>query len=267
MNSAQRDLWRRIQAHRFPEAFATRLAQEQDWTPATVGKAIEEYRRFLFLCTEAGHPCTPSKAVDEVWHTHLVFTRNYWHDLCRDTLGKELHHDPGGGAAGESEKFIDQYGETLASYRRFFGPTPVDLWPQPQGAVELPHHPTKRRAITTVLLLLAGTVMIGAAGGIWVLPVFLGGFVLILFLALRNASSGNKRQDPSGDSSGSGLDGGSSGGDSGHHHHGGGHDAGHSHCGGGSHCGSGGDSGGDGGSGGGSSCGSGCGSGCGGGGD
>lgn len=35
----------------------------------------------------------PSQAVDEAWHEFILMTRSY-HDFCRRTLGRFLHHVP-----------------------------------------------------------------------------------------------------------------------------------------------------------------------------
>lgn len=134
MNPDQCTLWQRIQAHVLDDPqsaspFSLRLATENRWQPGFTRRAIEEYRRFAFLAVAAGHPVSPSEAVDQVWHLHLLYTRDYWGEFCPKTLGAPLHHGPSRGGAVEVEKFADWYGKTLASYRGFFGEPPADLWP------------------------------------------------------------------------------------------------------------------------------------------
>lgn len=114
-----------------PLDFTRRLARENGWQLAHAVRAIDEYRRFVWLAMRAGHPVTPSPAVDEVWHLHLCYTRSYWDELCGRVLGRPLHHDPTRGGAAEGAKFVDWYTRTLASYRRHFGEPPRDLWPPP----------------------------------------------------------------------------------------------------------------------------------------
>lgn len=127
----------RIESFRLDEPgaalpFTSRLAREQGWSHALAGRVVREYRRFLVLAVEAGHPVTPSEAVDQAWHLHLVYTRSYWQRLCRETLGCELHHEPTSGGAVETGKFTDWYERTLESYRRIFGEdAPQDIWPDP----------------------------------------------------------------------------------------------------------------------------------------
>lgn len=107
---------------------SARLSDEQDWTPEFTARAIEEYKRFMFLATVAGHAVTPSHVVDEVWHMHLIYTRSYWEELG-DILGRLIHHDPGTGGKGDQSKFQAQYNRTLEAYRKFFGSQPPeDIW-------------------------------------------------------------------------------------------------------------------------------------------
>ena len=113
-------------------SFTSRLAREQAWTHAFAAQVIHEYQRFIALAMISGHPVTPSEEVDQAWHLHLVYTRSYWHDLCRDTLKKDLHHGPTKGGKNEGEKFHDWYGKTLDSYLRVFGSLPPEnIWPSP----------------------------------------------------------------------------------------------------------------------------------------
>ena len=113
--------------------FTTRLAREQGWTHAFAGRVVLEYKRFVGLAMVAGHPVSPPEAVDQAWHLHLVYTKSYWQDMCRDLLGKELHHMPTTGGAEESEKFDDWYARTLESYRTYYhSHPPAEIWPSPE---------------------------------------------------------------------------------------------------------------------------------------
>lgn len=128
-------LWERIRSFELddPEAaltFSGRLARENGWTLEFALRAIEEYKRFIFLLCTAGHPCTPSDEVDQVWHLHLLYTRSYWQEFCAHVLQREIHHGPTLGGAQEQDKFTDWYARTKASYiTRFAEEPPTDLWP------------------------------------------------------------------------------------------------------------------------------------------
>lgn len=139
MNDAQTRLWHQLDAFPLDEPessfpYSRKLARENDWSPAYTLRVIREYRRFVLLAMTAGHPVSPSDAVDQAWHLHLTYTRSYWDGLCRQTLGRPLHHEPSRGGAGETAKFASWYAQTLASYRAIFGEEPpADIWPATAG--------------------------------------------------------------------------------------------------------------------------------------
>jgi hypothetical protein len=104
---------------------------------------IEEYKRFAFLAVVADHQVTPCDAVDQAWHLHLTYTRDYWERFCPEVLGRSLHHGPTAGGAAEAQRYFEQYAATLKSYEAVFGPAPADLWPS--AARRLIEDPRARR--------------------------------------------------------------------------------------------------------------------------
>ena len=135
MDTKQTLLYQKILAFEFddPETtrtFVSRLEEANGWSADFAARALLEYRRFLFLAMVTGHTVCPSDEVDEVWHLHLQYTRQYWQTLCRDVLGRPLHHEPSRGGADECAKHRQMYTATLRSYRQIFGEQPpADLWP------------------------------------------------------------------------------------------------------------------------------------------
>ncbi len=110
-------------------SFAMRLARENRWNIEFAHRCIDEYKRFLYLAARAPHRVTPSDAVDQVWHQHLVYTENYWSDLCANVLPSPLHHGPTRGGKAERVRHVDQYEQTLETYQQYFGAPPSDIWP------------------------------------------------------------------------------------------------------------------------------------------
>lgn len=135
MTASDTDLWHRIAAHTIgpPDAsltFAARLARENRWSLAHAERVIGEYRRFCYLAVTTGHQVTPSDAVDQAWHLHLTYSRDYWDVFCPQVLGADLHHGPTKGGAAERGRFYRQYAETLAAYEAAFDEVPpADIWP------------------------------------------------------------------------------------------------------------------------------------------
>ncbi|MEM7010945.1 MAG: TIGR04222 domain-containing membrane protein [Verrucomicrobiota bacterium] len=152
MNASDLGLWEKLQRFEFDEdadavfSFRSRLAEENGWTLEFATRAIDEYRKFVFLAMRAGHMVTPSEEIDEVWHLHLIYTQSYWARMCGEILGKPLHHHPTAGGSAEGNKFWDCYEQTLASYERFFGePAPADIWPAAAERFRGRSAPKKRR--------------------------------------------------------------------------------------------------------------------------
>jgi hypothetical protein len=281
MTPEQSALWNQLAGFSFDDPgsafpFSQRLALENGWSREFAARAIEEYRRFLFLSAVSGHLCTPSDEIDQVWHLHLCYTKSYWHDLCRDLLGREIHHGPTRGGEAEDTRYRLAYKATLASYRSLFnGDPPGALWP------EVAERFDRRRRFRRVdlarswvfekpnplrvfgVLVALGAISLAAckedAFGDPMMPIYAFGvaasvgILAILIRAVRGGRGGRRSsRRKSGCGSCSTWIGGSSCGS-------GGADSGHD--------GDGNDGQNDGGGGGGSGCGSSCGSGCGGGGD
>ena len=197
--------------------FSERLARENGWSVRFAEQAIEEYRKFCFLAVHAGHPVTPSEEVDQVWHLHMLYSRHYWDTLCRDTLAMSLHHGPTQGGAAEGRKYHEWYEDTLASYRRYFGGPPEDLWPAARERFD-PRNDfvrVNRRNVVTLdrALLRRGAIAAVLGGGVLAMahafaqaesaarPARAGGVmlavVLVVVLALVGAAAArSKRQAP-----------------------------------------------------------------------
>lgn len=110
--------------------FTERLARENGWSAVHAGRVFYEYKRFCFLAATSGHMVTPSDAVDQAWHLHLTYSRDYWQRFCPHVLGRELHHEPTKGGPDQRHLHFEQYAETLKSYEAVFGQSaPADLWP------------------------------------------------------------------------------------------------------------------------------------------
>lgn len=122
--------------------FTDRLARENGWTRAFAARAVEEYKRFVYLATIGPREVTPSDVVDQVWHLHLTFTRSYWDDMCGEVLGRKLHHGPTKGGRAEAARYREQYAATLALYAQEFGEAaPSAFWPEARARfTSLVHH-------------------------------------------------------------------------------------------------------------------------------
>lgn len=133
MNLQEQKTWQTLQNLAIDDKcasfkFSDRLAKENGWSKKFALQCIEEYKKFVFLAKHAGHPVTPSLEVDEAWHLHMIYTRSYWEEMCKE-IDFQLHHGPTKGGKVEEVKFTDWYAKTKDSYRKFFGEPPIMFWP------------------------------------------------------------------------------------------------------------------------------------------
>ena len=129
------ELLARIQAHPLDKPgadfkFSDRLALENGWPLVFAERVIAEYRRFVYLaCLDEGE-VTPSDEVDQAWHMHLAYSRDYWEEFCPNVLGRPLHHGPTDGGGDEEKRYEANYDGTLELYQRIFAERPPsDIWP------------------------------------------------------------------------------------------------------------------------------------------
>ncbi|WP_198171437.1 glycine-rich domain-containing protein [Mucilaginibacter aquatilis] len=134
MTETEQTLWRKIENFNLDDDesssnFTARLSRENGWSSTYTKRVIEEYKKFIFLCCISPTGVTPSDAVDQAWHLHLTYTRSYWVDFCRDTLGQDVHHNPTKGGIAEAEKFDSYYTQSFKLYEnKFDTQPPADIW-------------------------------------------------------------------------------------------------------------------------------------------
>jgi hypothetical protein len=139
---ASPNLWHQISekfggADASTKAFADKIARKHNWKKQFALRAIHEYKKFVYLGVVSDFSVTPSKAIDVVWHEHLLFTKAY-REFCKEVIDYNFEHHPELIAIGEqTENFAAQYVKTLQSYRYEFGyDAPVDIWELPKFSNE-----------------------------------------------------------------------------------------------------------------------------------
>ncbi|MGR3512638.1 MAG: glycine-rich domain-containing protein [Paracoccaceae bacterium] len=130
MTSLNIQLWELIKTHKMPDdaagtPFAKQLMAEHGISRDTADVAIEEYRKFMYLCATRAARNVPSKAVDLVWHLHMQHSRDYWDVFCQK-IGKPVHHTPG----GQGAPHLEDYKATVTAYKDLFGTPPRGIWRQ-----------------------------------------------------------------------------------------------------------------------------------------
>ena len=132
------ELWERLKNFQVRDkdddySFIERVSVENNWSFDYAFSVYQEYLKFIYLHCISSVPVTPSDEIDQVWHLHLVYTHSYWHDLCQNILGTDIHHMPTRGGANENTKFLQFYKNTIQRYKEEFGSVPPDdVWPDPE---------------------------------------------------------------------------------------------------------------------------------------
>ena len=134
MNSPTDPLWLKISEYSIDDPgafvpFSVKLAKEQNWSLPFTQLAIDEYKKFIYLCCISPTGASPSPVIDEVWHLHLTYTVDYWQRFCKEILGKDIQHHPSGGGDNEYAKHKKWYEDTLKLYTDTFQQEPPgDIW-------------------------------------------------------------------------------------------------------------------------------------------
>lgn len=194
-----------LETYELPDGLLARVQRDNGWTEAFTLGAAAEYRRFVMLAATAPHPVTPSQIVDEVWHTHLMFTRDYWERLM-PLLPKPLHHEPGTGAPGDGAHFAAQYLQTLDTYRQIFGTEPpAEYWPDPRqvppAVSTQPIHAGRANWKLLVSAFVAGAAYLMSHALVFAVISFV---VTLVFTTLISRSSQGQRSSSAGGSDGGG---------------------------------------------------------------
>lgn len=215
--TAEDILWQKIQQFPLddPEAhypFSRKLAKENKWDQPFTERAISEYRKFLWLCCISPHGASPSAVIDQVWHLHLLYTKNYWEDFCAQTIQRNLHHHPSSGGPVQQDRHEAWQTDTLRLYRTFFqSEPPPDIW--------VDHQPGQKRNLLqrlarkiTGLALFLPMVLLSSCG----VSDFAGPLIFFLFISLisaagRHNSPEEPRRKKDGEHCSSGSSGGSCG--------------------------------------------------------
>ena len=114
-------------------AFANKVMKKHKLPRAFTFRAIEEYKKFVYLGVISDFIVTPSKYIDLIWHEHLLFSKAY-REFCNDVIHYQFDHQPELVATkDQTELFTEQYVETLDLYRKEFGiEPPENIWGTPK---------------------------------------------------------------------------------------------------------------------------------------
>ncbi len=101
------------------------LVQVEKWQSTQAQKACDQYRNFLFIKRKYGeqYDIPPSADIDEVWNTHILFTKQYT-AFTTGIFGHYLnHHTAHSPSAVEARKILREnfINTTQSLYFKEFG--------------------------------------------------------------------------------------------------------------------------------------------------
>ena len=89
---------------------------------ASAHRCFHGFKQFMAVCASNDGELVTSDPIDGVWHTFLLFTREY-ERFCTTFIGEYIHHEP------FEKPNPSAYLATRAHAERPFGPLDVALWP------------------------------------------------------------------------------------------------------------------------------------------
>jgi hypothetical protein len=118
----KQELWDAVQTLDL-RSVTTQLVNRKGWSPDRVDAAVRRYRGFLYLTlADVVRDICPTQEVDEVWHQHILNTKQYAAD-CERLAGKFIHHAPASDddSEAESKTLEDLFFRTWVAYESEFG--------------------------------------------------------------------------------------------------------------------------------------------------
>lgn len=103
------------------EYLERKLAHKLKWSVEDAKEAVRRYKNFLTLLLK--YPdltLAPAPDMDEAWHNHILFTREYTRD-CQAIFGEYLHHSPSRNSGPEEQQSLQEVqSQTSELYLREF---------------------------------------------------------------------------------------------------------------------------------------------------
>jgi hypothetical protein len=91
---------------------------------------FDETKRFLAACAISNEPCAPSRLIDPMWHTFILFTAEY-KKFCMGNFGKFINHCP----EKDQNKNYTAYTNTLKMLNENLGGIDPKFWRTREGGI------------------------------------------------------------------------------------------------------------------------------------
>jgi hypothetical protein len=188
-----------LESYRIPDGVISRLVESEPYNRMSreeILVRVTEFKKFMALLV-INHKKNRrvemlSKEVDEIWHTHILFTKEY-QDFCKMLVGEYVHHAPNVPVDERDSSPIRNYPiagtrNFNEDYQKYFG-MPHPLWKASDGpeARDLKGKTRKKRIALAVTLSLNAMLVaflvreLLSAGSTTALIYTAGAFVPVLF--------------------------------------------------------------------------------------
>ena len=104
------------------ERLLQRYMTDNGATTENAQQTFTAFKQFMIVCAVKPGPKITSEPIDHMWHSFLLFTKDY-KQFCDNYLGRFINHEPFEQAAPAT------YLETRAFTKQFFGSIDEKLWP------------------------------------------------------------------------------------------------------------------------------------------
>lgn len=119
------DYIRKLDLNYIAEAMCAEQYPLPRWIMSDALVCLQQYKNFLILSKKyLPKFLVPTKYIDEFWHNHILYTKNYFED-CKNIFGHYLHHEPSS-PSDDPNKLIENYAMTKQLYFEEFG-QPLEL--------------------------------------------------------------------------------------------------------------------------------------------
>ena len=100
-----------------------RYCADHDATWSEGMACFNAFKQYMVVCAHSETVLAPSEAIDDMWHTALLFTRSY-QDFCHGRLGKFIHHQP----LDDEKVLLEVYAAARNRAEEVFGELDSEYW-------------------------------------------------------------------------------------------------------------------------------------------
>ncbi len=105
-----------------------KFCREYDVEPELAKEYFIEVKKFLYLCSNTKEKLAPSAEIDKIWHTFMLFTKDY-EQYCMHFLGKFIDHiQVKNDTSPPKENYLLN---TITNYESVFGELNNKIWQVP----------------------------------------------------------------------------------------------------------------------------------------